>query len=263
MLVSVIALSDAGNFSAFSYAYAFMLLPHAVVAVSIAYVVAPDLAELWSGGDREGFARRVAYAARMTISLLLPAGVGYALVAHSAVTLALAHGHLSAGSAHLTGSLLVIFALGLPGFSTYLLFMRAFQSKQDTRSMFWLYVVENTLTVVAVVALYPLFGIRGVVAAWIGAYSMTLPIAWLRLRVSAPVVVAMNWWAKVLGATAAMALVVSAASELLPAAHSLALSACRLGIVVAVGAGAFLLTSKVVGLKEVTSFRARPGGVVS
>ena len=177
-LVSILANSKGGNLSAFMYAYTFMQLPYAIIAVSIAYAVAPDLAELWNSGDREGFASRVSYAMRITVVLILPGGVGYALLARPAILLVLAHGHLSASSAALTGSLLAIFALGLPGFSAYLLLMRAFQSKQDTRSMFWLYVAENALTVVAALALYPLWGVRGLAAAWIGAYTLVLPVAW-------------------------------------------------------------------------------------
>ena len=161
VLVSVLANSRTGNVSAFIYAYTFMQLPYAVVAVSIAYAVAPDLAELWALGDRDGFASRVSYAMRVTLVLLLPGGVGYALLAHPAMVLALAHGHLAASPAGLTGSTLSVFALGLPGFSAYLLLMRAFQSKQDTRSMFWIYLGENALTVVAALALYPTFGVRG------------------------------------------------------------------------------------------------------
>ena len=256
LFVTILALRTAGSFSAFSYAYAFMLLPHAVVAVSIAYVVAPDLAELWSSGDGAGFASRVSYAVRVTLVLLVPGGVGYALVARPAVVLALAHGHLGSGSASLTGSLLVIFALGLPGFSTYLLLMRAFQSKQDTRSMFWLYVLENCLTVGAALALYSPLGLRGLVVAWIGSYSVTLPFAWWRLRGSAPVSIAGGWCARTLGATAVMAAVAAGTLRLLPAAHSVPFSAGRVVAVVVVGAGAFMVAARVFGISELSGLRA-------
>ena len=165
-LVYVLANTKAGNLSAFLYSYTFMQLPYAVIAVSIAYVVAPDLAQLWTGGDTEGFAGRAGYAVRATIAFLLPAGVGYALVARQTVRVALAHGHLGVSSAGLTGTMLMIFAFGLPGFSTYLLIMRAFQAKQDTRSMFWLYVAENAATVAAALLLYPVLGSAGL--SWRG-----------------------------------------------------------------------------------------------
>jgi putative peptidoglycan lipid II flippase len=256
-LVSVLASSRHGDFSAFSYAYAFMLLPHAVVAVSIAYVVAPDLAQLWSGGDSKAFAKRVAHAMRVTILLLLPGGVGYALLAHPAVVLALAHGDLHRASAELTGSLLVIFALGLPGFSSYLLLIRAFQSKQDTRSMFWLYVLENAVTVVTALALYPFMGVRGLVLAWVGAYTVTLPFAWRRLRESAPVVIGAYWWARAGFATAVMAAVTAGFLVLLPASGSLPLGLGRIAVVVVVGAVVFLWTARALRIEELSGLGAR------
>ena len=48
VLVSVLANTNGGNLSSFMYAYTFMQLPYAIIAVSIAYAVAPDLAELWT-----------------------------------------------------------------------------------------------------------------------------------------------------------------------------------------------------------------------
>jgi putative peptidoglycan lipid II flippase len=256
-LITVLALTQGGNYSAFSYAYAFMLLPHAVVAVSIAYAVAPDLAQLWSGGDREGFSRRFADAMRATSILIVPAGIGYALLARPAVVLALAHGNLKTGPAQMTGSLLVIFALGLPGFSTYLLIMRAFQSKQDTRSMFWLYVLENAITVVAAWPLYRSFGMRGLTGAWIGAYTVALPFAWWRLRKSAQVSIPLAWWARTLAATSAMAAVVAGALGVLPTTASTALSVLRLGLVVVVGGVVFATVGHALGIKELSDWRTR------
>jgi len=256
-LVTVLFLRTGGNFSAFSYAYAFMLLPHAVLAVSIAYAVAPDLAELWSNGERERFASRMSQAVRVTVLLVVPAGVGYALVARPVVVLALAHGNFAAPSAHLTWVLLAIFALGLPGFSTYLLLMRAFQSKQDTRSMFWLYVLENTITVVAAAAAYPAFGARGLTAAWIGGYTLALPFAWWRLRESARVTVAANWWAKVFAATGVMAGAVWVVLRLVPAPSSVALSALRLCLVIGAGGAVFYTSARLLRTSELTGLMAR------
>ena len=257
ILVSVLANTNSGNLSSFTYAYTFMQLPYAIIAVSIAYAVAPDMAELWSTGNREGFARTVSSALRVTLALLVPAGVGYALLAHPAALLALAHGHLSVASAQLTGSVLGIFALGLPGFSAYLLLMRAFQSKQDTRSMFWLYAGENALTVVAAVALYPVAGVRGLAGAWIGSYTVALPFAWHRLRKSAPVSWSAGWLSRVAVATGVMAAGVAALLHVLPEGHSLALSAGRLVLVSIAGAALFMAVARALGIEELNALRAR------
>jgi putative peptidoglycan lipid II flippase len=257
ILVAVLANTNSGNLSSFTYAYTFMQLPYAIIAVSIAYAVAPDLAELWSAGNKEGFGRTVNAAMRVTLALLLPAGVGYALLAHPAALLALAHGHLSVASAHLTGSVLSIFALGLPGFSAYLLLMRAFQSKQDTRSMFWLYVGENALTVLAALALYPVAGVQGLAGAWIGSYTVAVPFAWRRLRKSAPISWSPGWLASVLVASGVMAAVVAALVHVVPAGHSIGPSAARLVLISVVGAAVFMVAAKALGVKELTDLRAR------
>ncbi|MDA8302291.1 MAG: murein biosynthesis integral membrane protein MurJ [Actinomycetota bacterium] len=249
-LVAVLAQNKRGDFSAFSYAYAFMLLPYAVVAVSIAYAVAPDLAERWSLGNTAAFGAQLARAARVTIVLLLPGGVGYALVARPTVVVALAHGHLSVASAELTGTLLAIFALGLPGFSAYLLIMRAFQAKQDTRSMFWLYVLENALTVVGAVCLYPVVGVKGLALAWIGSYTVTLPLAWLRLRQSIALAFPLAWFSKTAVSTAVMAGSVALVLALVPPTGSFALGVGRLVLAVAVGVGVFVVTARWFGIEE-------------
>ncbi|HTW07706.1 MAG TPA: murein biosynthesis integral membrane protein MurJ [Acidimicrobiales bacterium] len=255
-LVSLLALARGnGDYTAFANAYAFMLLPHAVLAVSVAYAVAPELAELWSIGDRSRFAAGTSQALRATVALVLPAGVGYALVAKPVVVAALAHGNLNLPAARLTGSLLVVFALGLPGFSAYLLLMRAFQAKQDTRSMFWLYVLENALTVALALALYSPLGIKGLTAAWIAPYTLCVPFAWWRLRLSAPVSVPWAWWARAGGATAVMGGVVAALVVLVPEPVSLALSIGRVAIVAILGAGVYLALGRALGLKELSQHR--------
>ena len=65
-------------------------------------------------------------------------------------------------------SCLAIFAAGLPGFSAFFMLMRLYQATQNTRTMFWIYLMENGLTVVAALALNPILGVPGLVVAWVG-----------------------------------------------------------------------------------------------
>jgi putative peptidoglycan lipid II flippase len=258
-LVSILANSKPGNLSSFLYSYTFMQLPYAIFAVSISYVVAPDLAQLWARGDREGFASKTGYAFRVTVALLLPAGVGYALVARPVVVLALAHGHLGVASADLTGGVLEIFASGLPGFSAFLLLMRVLQAKLDTRSMFWLYFVENLLTIVSAVTVYPFYGVRGLAVAWIGAYTLVLPLAWLRLRQDVPVRLHMSSLGRIALATALMGIAVGGVQLLYPSGGTDSLLVGRLAVEVSVGAVMFIMAARALGVPElaVLSFPRR------
>jgi putative peptidoglycan lipid II flippase len=96
--------------------------------------------------------------------------------------LVLRHGSFTSADAHRIGSVVVLFALGLPGFSAYLLLMRAYQAMQDTRSMFWLYLVENVATLILAGALYPVMGVRGLALGWVGAYTVGSVAAFAHLR---------------------------------------------------------------------------------
>jgi putative peptidoglycan lipid II flippase len=181
-LVLVFAARKTGDVTVFQTAYTFFQLPYAIFAVSIASVITPDLSERWARGDVAGFRRQMASGLRLTLTFLIPAAVGYVLLAHPLLTLILRHGTFSAGDAHKIGTVVALFAVGLPGFSAYLLLMRGYQAMQDTRSMFWLYVIENAATIVLALALYPVMGVSGLALGWVSAYTLGTAVTFFRLR---------------------------------------------------------------------------------
>lgn len=122
--------------------------------------------------------------------------------------------------------------------------------------MFWLYAFENALTIVGALALYPVIGARGLTAAWIGAYTVTLPIAWRRLRRSADVSLPFTWLAKTALGTLAMAAAVTAVLELVKAGTLLP-SIGRIALAVAVGAGVFVALARWLGVEELHQLSGR------
>ena len=75
------------------------------------------------------------------------------LLAHPLIDLVLAHGAETTAEADSTATALAMFALGLPGFCTFLYMVRVLQAMQDTRTAFRLYLVENGINIVFGVAL--------------------------------------------------------------------------------------------------------------
>jgi putative peptidoglycan lipid II flippase len=161
-----------GAVSAYTYAYAFFQFPFAVVATSIINVASPDLARLRTARQWPELGRRFGAALRQVLALILPATVGYLILARQAVTLLLQHGNEGVAAAHLTASVLALFALGLPGFCVFFLATRAFQAMQDTRSAFVLYVLENGLNILVAVLLYRPLGVRGLALSYSIAYTI-------------------------------------------------------------------------------------------
>jgi putative peptidoglycan lipid II flippase len=140
-----------GPVSAYTYGWAFMQMPYAVVAVSVMGAVTPELSRRWTLGDLPGFAQRFGTGLRGTMGIILPASVGLVVLAQPLVNLLLyrgqGHGRL------LAGTVLAVLAAGLPGFTSFQFAIRGLQAMQRARDAFWLYMVENGLNVALAVTI--------------------------------------------------------------------------------------------------------------
>jgi putative peptidoglycan lipid II flippase len=212
--------------SSYTYAYTFMQMPYAVVAVSVMSAVTPDLSERWATGDIAGFRRRLAGGLRATLAVIVPAAVGMLVLARPAVALLLGHGQTTVGGTGVTGSALAMFSLGLPGFCTYLYVVRVLQSMQRTNVAFWLYLVENGMNVVLAVALVHPLGVRGLALALSVAYTAAAVVGVVVLRRWLGELGTPGTWSplgRVAIATAVMGAVVVVVSNLSGAQHGIGL----------------------------------------
>lgn len=160
-VVYLLANGRSGDVTAYFLTYTIFLLPHGVVSVSIISAVQPDLADRWAAGDVVGFRRQLSVGLRSIAALLVPAAVGYVVLARPIVAALLEHGALGDAGADRVAGTLALIALGLPAFSCWLFLTAAYQAMQNTRSLFFLYLVENVAHIVAAVALYPVLGVQG------------------------------------------------------------------------------------------------------
>ena len=257
MVVLILANGDAGDVAAYRAAMIFFLLPHGVFAVSIATALQPDLAERWALHDTAGFGAHVGRGLRTIAAVAVPAAAGLACLARPIVGVALEHGALGSGSASRTADVLVMLALGLPGFSTYYFLMRSYQSMQDTRSMFVLYLWENGVNIALALALYPLLGVQGLALAYAAAYTVGTGLALARLRRDAgsvDVARTVQAWARIALATTAMvAVVVAVAAAVGP-------DLLRVAIAVPAGVSVYLVVARRLGVQELSGLvRARRG----
>lgn len=184
-LFIVLALANgegAGAVSAYTYAFIFFQLPHGLFAVSIMTTFMPDLAALASAGDLAGFRERLGLALRLLTLVVLPAAVGYVVLARPLVATLLERGAFGAGSSALTADVLVAFALGLLGFSVYLLVLRGYYALKDTRTPFLLNLAENGINIVLALALVGALGVQGLALAYAIAYTAGALLALAALR---------------------------------------------------------------------------------
>src|SRR5664280_1189152 len=180
-LVVVLALADGarvpGAVSAWTYAYTFFQLPYGVIAVSVMSAVTPSLSSRWAEGNLTAFRHRMVFGLRSMLALIIPSAVGMIILAHPLIDLVLAHGAETSAQASMTAATLALFALGLPGFCTFLYMVRVLQAMQDTRTAFRIYLVENAINIVLGVALVGSLGVRGLALSVSIAYTVAAVIA--------------------------------------------------------------------------------------
>ncbi len=263
-LVVVLALADGakvpGAVSAYTYAYTFFQLPYGVIAVSVMSAVTPSLSARWAEGDIAGFRRRMAFGLRSILVIVIPSAVGMILLAHPLIDLVLAHGAETPAQASVTAATLAMFALGLPGFCTFLYMIRVLQSMQDTRTAFYLYLVENAVNIVTGVILVHPLGVRGLALSLSISYTVAAVLA---VRVIAHRIGGLGGEAlvrpvrRVLGATLIMAVVLVLAVSVSGADHGTAL----LGrVLLALVAGAVAYFGAAAVLAAVDRRQHRSGG---
>lgn len=181
VLALAASIAGSGHVTAYTYAFMFFQLPNGLFAVSLMTTTEPEMARAVTAGDRAGLRRQFASGLRLVILVLIPASIAMAVLARPVVNVLLGHGGYTA-DAELTGTLLALFSLGLVGYSVYLYALRCFYAQKNTRTPFFINVVENGINVVFAFALVGRFGAQGLVVAFSIAYTVAAVIALVAVR---------------------------------------------------------------------------------
>jgi putative peptidoglycan lipid II flippase len=190
MVVYRLALHDGdGNLTAYQLAFTFFQLPHGLIAVTVMTMHGPVLARMAVADDWPRFRARFASGLRILTFLVCPAAAGLIALHRPTISAVLEHGNFGVADTATTASTLAWFACGLVGFSVYLYTLRAFYAMRDTRTPFWLNVVENALNIALAVPLVRAMGVEGLALAYAIAYTVSAVMALVALgRAVGPVV---------------------------------------------------------------------------
>lgn len=160
-----LANAQQGGPSAYAIAFAFFQVPIGIVAVSIVTALTPRMSAHHVDADRAAFAAALGRGLRVTALLLIPTTALYIVLAQPLIETLLAHGVVSTDSSSLVAQVLAYFAIGLLPFSVYLLLMRAFYARQDARTPALVNLLENGVTIVLSLVLFPPMGVQGLALA--------------------------------------------------------------------------------------------------
>jgi putative peptidoglycan lipid II flippase len=177
VVIKNLASPGSGLVDAYSKAFVLFQLPHGLLAVSIATTFLPDLARLAANNDHTAFADRVSRGITLTALFTIPASFGLFVLSKPIIGLVLQHGNFSSQATVNTARALSGLALGLTGFSVYLFVLRGFYAKQNTRTPFFINLIENAINIVLAIVLVDRFDVLGLGIAFSIAYVISAVIA--------------------------------------------------------------------------------------
>ena len=158
-----------GFASSYFAAFTWFVLPHGLLAVSIATTFQPELARAVKARDKRAFTHQSALGVRMIAFLTFPAAAGLIALADPIIGL-MQRGQFDPVDRINTARALIGLAVGLVGFSVYLFTLRGFYAHQDTRTPFVLNVFENVFNIVLAIVFVRWWGILGLGLAYGVAY---------------------------------------------------------------------------------------------
>ena len=158
--------------TAYVLAFAFFVLPHGLLGVSIATTFQPEMARAVARHDKPAFLDSSSLGLRMTALVTVPAGVGVFVLRQPIIGL-MQRGEFDPEDVLATSRALGGFALGLGAFSIYMFTLRCFYAHKDTRTPFVVNVVENAINILLAVLLVDRYGVLGLGAAFAAAYAIS------------------------------------------------------------------------------------------
>jgi putative peptidoglycan lipid II flippase len=173
LVVRNLAEPGSSDASAYINAFTFFVLPHGLLAVSIATTFQPEMSRSVARGDRPAFVKQASLGLRMTALFTIPAGVGIFVLREPIIGALLQRGEFSVEDADAAQRALAGLALGLGAFSIYMFVLRGFYAHKDTKTPFKINVVENAINIVLAVVLVGRYGVLGLGLAFALAYVIS------------------------------------------------------------------------------------------
>jgi putative peptidoglycan lipid II flippase len=251
------------GYTIYSQSFLLVMVPHAVITVSLATAILPRLSARAAENDLAGVARGVASTLRTALALIVPFALLLPLVAQDVANVV--YGWGAASEAYPEYALpMALFGIGLVFFTVHFLMLRGFYSLERTRTVFWVQCVIAAMNIaLAVVLTRNVAGgdvASALVVAYIGAYAVGAALSYAVLRhllggLETPVLV--RFAAKLVVAAAAAALVAWAAGlgldALWPGEGGKVRALVVLGVVAGVDGVAFLVLARLLRIEEVNA----------
>ncbi len=122
------------GYTAYPTAFIYFQLPYAIFAVSIFTALLPPMAEGWAADRPDRVRELFSRGARDMVVIVVPAAVGYLVLARPIIRLLADYGAVDVGDVTLLAHTLQGFAVGLPFFAAFQLLTRTAYATHDSRT---------------------------------------------------------------------------------------------------------------------------------
>ncbi len=134
VLASLAWIVGNGGVAAMYYSIRLTQLPLAVFGIALATAALPKMSKEVASNDMEKFKNTVAFSLRNISTVMIPATVGFLVLARPIVRILFQRGEFTAYSTNITTSVLIFYSLGLLSFAGIKILVGAYYSMGDTRT---------------------------------------------------------------------------------------------------------------------------------
>jgi putative peptidoglycan lipid II flippase len=170
----VVTLLSTAFFAVAQVGFAFVVfsLPYGVFVIALETALMPELSEQHARGDAEGYGDTLSFGLRTIAFLMVPSTVGLITLASPIVGLLYERGNFTPEDTEAVAGLLVAYSVGLLAYSVYFLLVRAFYSRQNTRTPALLNVGVFLLYAALAYGLSNMVGVTGLALALTGTSTV-------------------------------------------------------------------------------------------
>jgi putative peptidoglycan lipid II flippase len=251
-----------GSISYLQYGDRVNQLPLAVIGIAVGTAILPTLSRRLQAGDEAAAIATQNRGLELALLLALPAAAALSVLAGPIFAVLFQHGAFDAASVRGSAGALAAYAWGLPAFVLIKVLVPGFYARQDTRTPVKISAVSVAANIVLTLTLsVPFLHVGNAMATTLAGWINALALAWLlarkghfyldaQLRRRIP---------RILGASAVMAIILAAASQLLDTPlhkGSTILQVSALAALVAIGLGAYAVLAMVFGVGSVAELKA-------
>ena len=153
------------------YAFTVFSLPYVIFVIAIENATMPELSERHSRGDAEGYRDTLSFGLRTMAFIVVPATVGLIALATPTIGLLYERGNFTSEDTAVVANLLIAYSVGLLAYAGYFLLVRAFYSRQNTKTPALLNILLFALYAALAYGLSHVMGVSGVALALSGTYA--------------------------------------------------------------------------------------------